>query len=1388
MIAAIYVGVIDALTTELAPVLTLSHSVGSTEPLIGGEVSFNMTLGNTGAIPVTDKGYNVSITNTLPVSLTFVSATIEPTFIQSQSDGSTLLIWDNISDLEVNEELDLLITASLDSLITVSDVITNAVSAAFNEAPDNSGVWQTVSSEIEFNAQALDIEVAALQSTADEQATGAGEYDGSADWPYQYEITVKNNNVGPTSDVMAEIVLPAGIAYMGNPTISPNPNGSEVAPTLSLNSDGTLTMSWSLGEFDTAEYSSPVVIKFDAAIPYKYRTSADTAALIGPFSGPMSGAVITEDSVHDVSYEATGTYAGDSSPDGTTSTPDDDTAVPIVAEYLTISKSGTPATVGIGETVVFNIDYYVSEYYTVTSVIITDTLPDGMTYIDSSLFPTAVEDDTPGAGQTRIRWDVPSSQTRPGMSGSIVMTATVDATYERAPYAGEPVVSGDSLTNRADSSSSWADIIDTNRSDDGFPDSSSATVNTRMPTLTKVVKDPESNTWGELAAGFTGDTLTFKITYNQANNVDATDIVIRDFLPRGMTFVNGSDVYNNSGTFSNGIGCTASSTSPTIGELNGLQYLEWPLCNVTQGSQFEVEIDAILGPTPDIQDGWLVGNFGKLSGQNTYGDAYSLRDFASVDYDAPHLTITKTADQTNVDGGEVVNYSITVENIGTATAYQLNLLDTLPEFLELTASGGSASPAASSFTASSGAQSGSGGAATWSQISSLAPGESLVYQYSATVSVGVPSGVGLNNVASISYSNRSDSNGNLWSQTSDPADDNTDDETIYVNGLTITKAATPDEFTIGDTVSWLLTVNVPAGVIAYFPVVEENKLLNGFEYIDGTTVVNNATLADVGDHPSNPLISYSKNNNQMRWFFETVDNSLSATDLQFTIAFDTLVTGVQSGTISKEYYTNNCKRNRPTNTAYVGWYDDSTGFNNSGQAEDDISTSYDFTSAKGTDRVEVAQPCLTLDKSPQYEFVGAGGQLYFDLVIENTGRADAYDVVITDTLPMSVTFLSANEVTISPDPGGIVITDNNTSGDTGLTYGVSRIPAGATLTIRYTVEIDELVSASLDMTNVAKVTAYSTQSGTPPDTNADTLADERTYIGPEASGVIRTDRLSIAKASETPDEFTIGSTVVYTLTFPSPTAHPSGMTAWMYDTVVRDEIDSRLQIESVSEGVFANNIFTATYESIAPGTVKTIVVTASVPVTTTAQDGDVIPNRATLSNAYETASSNITQDQFVAPALVVSKYSDKYTVLQGDTVSYVVEVQNVGQGTAKDLVITDSLPDNQSYLNGATGVWNVATLAGGERISYTFQSLVNSVDTGLRYTNIVYATGDDSEGNPIVADRIANVPGDSDPLDVGQATIYGGPLDCNKTIKNVAFEDLKNTGWSDWDYNDLIVR
>ena len=91
----------------------------------------------------------------------------------------------------------------------------------------------------------------------------------------------------------------------------------------------------------------------------------------------------------------------------------DTTPPTVTAAYATVHKAGSPSTVGIGTTVTWTLDWSISEYYTTTDILLTDVLPDGMTYItnSASLAPAQVLQNTPSTGKTTIVWELASART-----------------------------------------------------------------------------------------------------------------------------------------------------------------------------------------------------------------------------------------------------------------------------------------------------------------------------------------------------------------------------------------------------------------------------------------------------------------------------------------------------------------------------------------------------------------------------------------------------------------------------------------------------------------------------------------------------------------------------------------------------------------------------------------------------------------------------------------------------------------------------------------------------------------------------------------------------------------------------------------------------------------
>ncbi|MBI4359524.1 MAG: DUF11 domain-containing protein, partial [Candidatus Jacksonbacteria bacterium] len=86
------------------------------------------------------------------------------------------------------------------------------------------------------------------------------------------------------------------------------------------------------------------------------------------------------------------------------------------------------------------------------------------------------------------------------------------------------------------------------------------------------------------------------------------------------------------------------------------------------------------------------------------------------------------------------------------------------------------------------------------------------------------------------------------------------------------------------------------------------------------------------------------------------------------------------------------------------------------------------------------------------------------------------------------------------------------------------------------------------------------------------------------------------------------------------------------------------------------------------------------------------------------------------PNITIKKTADKTEVKTGDTITYTITYENIGKGDAKNIIITDQIPEGASYIansatgnpayNGATLTWTIPTLAAGEKGSVDFQARV----------------------------------------------------------------------------------
>lgn len=333
--------------------------------------------------------------------------------------------------------------------------------------------------------------------------------------------------------------------------------------------------------------------------------------------------------------------------------PDDTVTLTVAKPELSITKTPDNQAILAGEDATFTIKVRNTDTRaTAHGVVVRDELPAGMTYTGGSPAGTV-------SGST-VEWTV--GTLAPGATATI----TVDV------HVGSGVATGTTLTNTA---STHADEVPTDKTDTG-----SLVVGTR--TDLSVVKTASTGTV------IPGEELTYTITTSNEGPSDALAATMTDTLPAYLELVSLDDPTR----------CTVAGQKITC-EYGALAPGATRVVHVTvkvdpARTAFIVNGARVTTTTPDDDPTNDVSEVGTL-----------VTPRADV-------TVTKTADGVDYQGGDTVTYTLVARNDGPSTAQSVTLTDPLPTDLTFV----SVTPGAPSCTQAAGTVSCSFGA--------LAPGES----------------------------------------------------------------------------------------------------------------------------------------------------------------------------------------------------------------------------------------------------------------------------------------------------------------------------------------------------------------------------------------------------------------------------------------------------------------------------------------------------------------------------------------------------------------------------------------------------------------------------------------------------------------------------------------
>lgn len=833
-----------------------------------------------------------------------------------------------------------------------------------------------------------------------------------------------------------------------------------------------------------------------------------------------------------------------------------------------------------------------------------------------------------------------------------------------------------------------------------------------------------------------GERITYTITISNSGNVSATNVTISDTFPADTNFV--VDSLEISPSSAGGV----PGTQPILAD--GITITELSLVTVTYAATVNA---SVADETQIVNTASITSNEVETPVTHTVTDTV---------VNQANLSISKTNGQDTTVPGTSITYTIAVTNSGPSSANGITVSDSFP----------------ASLTDVSWSRSGTGGSCLTSSTGNinctinLPPGDSEIFTATGTVD---PDATGsLVNTATLTPPAGVE-------DTSSGNDSATDTDTLTPQtDLQVSKSASSDSMLVYDPLTYTLTITndgpsdavgvvvtdtLPAGIsfasasttdcspvggdvvcnlgnltneavmtvkLMVTPTV--TGTLTNTAIVTSTTFdpasSNNQTSVGTTVNPKADLVIVKSDNN--------LDPVIAGTSLTYTLVVtnngpspaanvvvtDTLplsvsvvsvtpATTTQNGqalgwdlgtlpnnspqVITVEVAVNGSARGMLANTATVTTsITDPIAGNNSDTETTGITTRAD----------------LSVTKSDSFDPIGLGSFQGYTIQVANAGPSDAFGVILTDTLPGSVSLFG------SPSPS-----QGTCSGTTTIICNLGKIidGNGATITLIVVPNTPGVI------TNTVSVTSSELDPN-----SADNTVAESTVINPA--------NLSVTKVASN-DPILVGSPLTYTVTV----ANPLGLYR-ATNVTLRDNLPSSVTLKSVSSsqgGCSGTTTVTCNLNTLESGTnaIVTIVVTPTAAglITNTASVTSSMPDPDSANNVFTLTTS-------VSPVanLQVTKTGNVNPVTAGDYLTYTLTITNLGPSPATGVVVTDDLPDEAAFqsatssCNHSGGVVTCnlpGSLAKNAVVTASIRVQVNPTTPAGLITNTVSVTGVETDTN-----------------------------------------------------------
>nr|WP_261779906.1 hypothetical protein [Paenibacillus xylanexedens] len=1002
--------------------------------------------------------------------------------------------------------------------------------------------------------------------------------------------------------------------------------------------------------------------------------------------------------------------------------------VDINAPRITVSKGSTATGAVAGDSILYTVTVANAGTASAASVVLSDSLPAGLTFIPGSVTV---------AGVSRPTLDITAGVPL----GSLNLSSSIVVTYRALIGQDASILQ---LVNSANAAFTFQSVAG-GPTITGVIPSNSSTLPVYSPNLS-IVKS------GSTTNATVGDTVTYTLQVNNGGNV-AANVTLTDNIPSGSSYVAGSFRLNG-----NVIAGANPATGVNLGSL---------AAGSANTVTFQVLVTSLPTPPTLVDQATASYSFNSPDGRTISGTVAS--NTLTIPVTLPNVTAVKSASVSDVAVGETFTYTVVTTNAGIQPINNVILTDSLPAgtiFVpgSVTVRG--------TIVASANPNSGI-------SIGTLTAGSSATVTFQLTVQA-LPASGSLLNRASVSYSSGAFTGISNSNSITTP---------VYQPIIAINKSASQTNATLGDQLSYTLVVTnsgnigaqvtvtdtIPAG-LTFVPnsVTVNGTARPGTSPLTGitlgsllpgatATVVFRATLNTLPSPPtlenqgtatytyqlpSGRNLSGSSQSNIVRISASAPNISISKTVnipdatvgdiLTYTvIATNAGISAVQNLVISdtpsgSEFVPGSVTINgtaagsaSPVSGIAVGTLNSSSSVtvtyqarvtsvpstgsvtNRAGAAF--TSGSFNGVSTSITVSTPVFQPVIQVVKSASTTNLTVGDTFNYSIQINNTGNIAA-TVTLTDPVPAGAVF-STNSVIINgvPTPG--------VSPATGINLG--SIAAGSSATVTFVATVTSLPE-SRQLTNQA-VASFNY-----------TLPSGRTIAGFSSSNTIAIPvslpNVTIVN-SDNVEYGVVGDVIRYTSVIRNNGTVAVNNVVYVNPLPPNTPFVPGSVIVNGTSFPLSNPTAGIPIGTLAPGAE----ITVTFEVTITMPIPSQINNQSTVSftsgSFSGSSSSNTTETPVIQPQIALVKTANTVNATVGDTVVYTVTVSNTGNLQA-NVTVTDTIPAATSFVANSvvvsgvpqpgatpgTGI-PVGVVAAGATAVVTFAVVVDTLPSPQQLSN-----------------------------------------------------------------------